>query len=86
MEMCGARERKESSMPGYYEAMLQQGQISSECAHQIDLVSLHSQSILFKRSHDHASADPHAFSLTDLMTMPLQTRMQRNFLDTIQSL
>ena len=58
--MSGARERKESSIPGYYEAMLQQGQISSECAHQIDLVSLHSQSILFK----------------DLMIMPLQTCMQ----------
>ena len=27
-------------MPGYFEAMLQRGEVSSECAHQIELVRL----------------------------------------------
>ena len=38
MDMCGAARRQKKSMPGYFEAMLQRGEVSSECAHQIELV------------------------------------------------
>ena len=39
MELCGATRRQKQSMPGYFDAMLQRGEVSSECAHQIELVS-----------------------------------------------
>ena len=39
MEICGASRRLKEHMPGYFEAMLQKGEVSSECAHQIELVS-----------------------------------------------
>jgi len=38
MEMSGATQRMRASMPGYFQAMLQRGEVSSECAHQIELV------------------------------------------------
>jgi hypothetical protein len=38
MDMSGASERMSKSMPGYFQAMLQRGKVSSECAHQIELV------------------------------------------------
>lgn len=40
MDMCGALQRQKQQMSGYFNAMLQRGEVSSECAHQIELVSL----------------------------------------------
>ena len=39
MAMSGAATRKAGHMAGYFDAMLQNGEVSSECAHQIELVT-----------------------------------------------
>ena len=43
--MSQAAQRKSSHIAGYFQAMLQRGEVSSECAHQIELVSVLSEDL-----------------------------------------